>query len=158
MQLWPESFRHWIYFSPSAPTNQCCNKWTIGASITNGVGHFWPRQSRYTRVLRSTGKLNFPRQGTITFFLLDPTQMALFPKQSGGAIPPRSANSFFGYFTSKGSVQIPGCITATCTQQGNALSAMPNMHPTGHCPTGLFVSCVLVVTASGHSPTSNLVH
>jgi len=111
-----------------------------------------------TRVLRSTGKLNFPRQGTITFFLLNPTQMALFPKQSGGAIPPRSANSFFGYFTSKGSVQIPGCITATCTQQGNALSAMPNMHPTGHCPTGLFVSCVLVVTASGHSPTSNLVH
>ena len=121
MQLWPESFRHWIYFSPSAPTNQCCNKWTIGASITNGVGHFWSRQSRYTRVLRSTGKLNFPRQGTITFFLLNPTQMALFPKQSGGAIPPQKCK-FFLWLLHKQRLST------------NSRLHHCHMHPTGQCP------------------------
>ena len=74
-----------------------------------------------TRVLRSTGKLNFPRQGTITFFLLNPTQMALFPNQSGGAIPPQKCK-FFLWLLHKQRLST------------NSRLHHCHMHPTGQCP------------------------
>jgi len=120
MQLWPESFRHWIYFSPSAPTNQCCNKWTIGASITNGVGHSWSRQSRYVGSSKHW-EIKFPTARDHYFLSFESYPDGPFSKTIWRSYSPQKCK-FFLWLLHKQRLST------------NSRLHHCHMHPTGQCP------------------------